>query len=208
MTYKPSGLARLFPRPPNRSLASFVPTTLGAIDYVASQQNCQVFGTLSCPADTLRAVPFWAPDRPGASIGRIAVEVTTGSASNNIRIGIYQNVADPKSLYPGTMLVDSGNIDATTAALKTYATALALKRNRLYWMVMNTSASIIVRALNTIGVSSILGITDGVTGSTTPYNLYISVASAFGVLPSTYPGGGAYVSGTAFTPVLRYQFAS
>jgi hypothetical protein len=208
MSYTANGVMIMFPKPPKRHLPSYVSTSVGAIDYIANQQNCSALSTAAMASGTLRAVPFWAPSRRGAVIGRIAVETTATSSGNNLRIGIYANVADPKSHYPGALLVDSGNISATAIALKTYASSLALVRNKLYWMMLNTSASITCRGLIVNGVSAFLGIADGVSGTINPYSCYISVASAFGAFPDPFPAGGAYVSGNVVTPGLRYQFTS
>ena len=203
------GLIRwLFPKPPKRLLSSSVCSSIGAVDYIANCVQDAALTTLTTTKDIIRAVPFWSPPR-GGSIGRIACEITTLVAASNIRIGIYKNVASYRSHYPGALVEDSGNISSATTGLKTYTNTVALVPNTLYWMAFNCSHSTTaVRALNPNNVSSFLGMAAAITGSANPWNLYITVASAFGAFPDPFPAGGAYVTGAVNTPVLRYQFAA
>jgi hypothetical protein len=205
LLYDFTGLLKtFFPMPPKRVLPSAVNVGAGAVDYIANCANARNMGTVVLTANVLRAVPFWAPARKSV-IGRLAIENTTSAGANNFRVGLYRNVPNRRSFYPGVRLDDSGNFTGA-AALQTYATAAELERNILYWMVCNMNASIVVRALDASAVSDLLGIPVGATG-TNPHNLYISAASVYGALPSTFPAGGAYVT-NVLVPVLRYQFSA
>lgn len=194
-----------FGRPPKRDIPAAVNVSAAAVDYIANCATARTMVTLATIQDTLRALPFWAPRR-GGTIGRLAIENTASAGANNFRIGLYRNVADRRSLYPGALLADSGNFTGA-AALQTYACSVALEPNVLYWLVCNTSATVTLRALDPSAVGDILGLTAGATGAN-PSNLYISVASAYGALPDPFPAGGAYVSGNVNVPVLRYQFSA
>jgi hypothetical protein len=205
--YRPSGGERFFPKPSPRIDGSFVNTTLGAVDYLAGAQSCTSLSTISTTLDVLRAIPFWAPARPGATIGRIAFENTTAAAGTNARIGIYQNVADKTSFYPGALEVDSGDISTATVAIHTFAPSVQLIPGNLYWMAIVLSSTRTLRGIQITGQVNILGIPQDVTG-TTPWARGITVAHSYAALPDPFTGGGAYLTGSVIIPGLRYQFSA
>lgn len=206
MKYSVKGLLHLFPNPARRVVPAAVNTILPAVHYFASCQNHRVLGTQAVTADVLYAVPFWAPNRRSA-IGEIAFENTSAPAGN-ARIGIYSNKSED-SAYPDALLVDSGDISIASAALKSHTpgSPVQLTRNKLYWMAFVASIGVTVRALPILGSMHLLGIPLDTIG-TDPFAKYITVAHAFAALPSTYPASGAYVTGTALVPGLRYGFSS
>jgi len=206
--YSIAGLLRaMFPPPPKRELPAAINASIGAVDYIAGCINSSpVFGTIAVVADKLLAVPFWSPPYK-STIGRLAFENTGTVVGGNANIAIYENVANPKSLYPGALVEESGNISIATAALKTYTSSAVLKPNRLYWMVINVSSSVTCRAILGISVTPMLGIVLDTT-AVNPFNEYILVASTYGAMPSTFPASGAYVSGNVNVPILRYQFTA
>lgn len=187
----------------NCPIPGHIGTSIGAVDYIANCQNMTALATSTLTTGTLYAIPFIAPHR-GATLSRIAAEVTTLLAASNIRLGLYSNKS-LTSMYPNTMLEDSGNLSSATTGVKTYTTNRILTPGYVYWMTINVSSSstLALRTVAVAGVSSWLGMP---TAGTTALNTGITVASTFGANPSTYPSSGAYLA-TAI-PVLRYQFSA
>ena len=208
MTYSLTGLLRqMFPPPIKRELPAAINTSIGVVDYIAGCMNAaQALSTVTVVADNLLAIPFWSPPYP-TTVGRIAFENTGTAGGANANIAIYENVADVKSLYPGALVEESGDISIATAALKTYSSSAVLKSSRLYWMVLNVSSNVVCRAMLGISVYPMLGIVKDTT-TANPFNEYILVASTYGAMPSTFPVSAAYVSGNVNVPMLRYQFTA
>lgn len=198
-------LKMFFPRPARRTMLAPVPTILPSVIQLAGCVNNTALTTGALTANVLRAMPFWAPPHK-STIDRIRFEVTTGSA-NNARVGLYQNVADEDSHYPGALLADSGNISTTPAAIKTYDTSVELTPNRLYWLALVNSASVTYRLLQAAGVTPILGIAAALAGTNNLYNTGIQVAHTFGALPDPFTAAGTYDAGTT-QPALGYRFGA
>lgn len=152
-------------------------------------------------ANTLVAVPFIAPRR-GGIISDLAWD--SGVATGNARVAVYSNLADD-NLYPNALLGETGSKAnlATTVMSTTGLTLGPLTAGELYWLAINTdNAAAQFRALNVAAVHSLLGIPFGLVSG----NACITVASAYGAPPSTFPAGGAYQSTTANqTPALGYK---
>jgi len=204
--YRSTGIERRAPAPTPRVDGSFVNTTLGKVDYVAMSGGAFTLATITLAVDRLYAVPFWAPDRPGATIGRLAVENTNAVGGALARIGLYRNVVDRASFYPGARLADSGDISMSSTGIQTYALSQELEPNVLYWLALIANSTRVVRAVNTNVTSQLLGMAQDATG-TYPYTNYIYYAGSFGALPDPWPSGGAYLANAA-TPALRYQFSA
>jgi hypothetical protein len=120
-------------------------------------------GTLAVSLGTDYYSPFYV-DTP-IVVSVLGTEVTTGAAGN-MRIGIYR--ANRHCQPIGAPLADSGNLDTTSPAVKTYTpgTPLYLQRGR-YLTIHNQSANITLRNAtvfgdfynvlrDTIGTSSVL----------------------------------------------------
>ena len=186
-----------------RGFAAHAGASIGAVDYIANCANATALTTGAMAAGTLRALPFVAPAR-GGTLDRIAAEVTTAAASQNIRLGLYRNKTGEADIYPGALLADSGSISSGTTGVKSYSLSQALEPGKIYWLVLNTSASITMRGLAVGGVSHFLGMA---TAATTALNLYISATLAYGAMPDPFTAGGAYVTAVP-CPVLRYRFSA
>jgi hypothetical protein len=118
------------------------------------------------------------------SVTDIACQVTIGAASSFVRMGIY---ADNGNGYPGALVAgsDSGQIDASTATVKTftYPTPLALSAGR-YWL-----AGVSQGGAPTINCNT--GMQPGLIGATAASVLASSQTAYFhggvsGALPSTF----------------------
>lgn len=209
MRFSLEGLLRaMYLRPANRPLISGVCTSAPAIDYIANCSNTNALTVQALATGTLRAVPFWAPKR-ASSLDRLAAEVTTAVAGRFFRLGLYRNVADPASFYPGALLADSGDIESATTGIKAYAISQALEPDVLYWLTISTSNTVTIRALSYIACFATIGIPAGTSGTTAPFGLWIQATFTHGALPGTFPAGGTYGGvGSTVCPALRYRFGT
>ena len=142
-----------------------------------------------------------------ATIDRIAISTSVASANNaqNCRLGIYQ-ATSATNIYPNALVLDAGTVNLSTAAGALAITVnQQLTANTLYWFVLTTSTTdATIRTVSPTHMALLLGYTSalGVTGGH-----QISVASAFGALPGTYPAGATIdASGSnAFGIFVRYS---
>ena len=137
-------------------------------------------GAGSVAKDRLFAFPFVCPKQ--ITIDRIGVNVTTGSAGN-LRLGIYNDAG----IYPGTLLLDSGNIDsAAPAGARSAVINQVLQANSLYWFAFVCSALIqcYCTAIGTCLHGSIMG-SDPALPATPRLGIY--TAYPFDALPATFP---------------------
>lgn len=141
-------------------------------------------GTTSFTADNLRAWPFMVGE--DTSFDSIAIEITTGVAGN-ARIGIYE---DNGLGYPGVLLVDSGNLDTSSAALKNAAITQTLKKHVLYWLVLVTSAAPTLRTQ--LGTINILGLPSTIGGTVTSI---WAVSFTFAALPNPFSASATATTG-------------
>lgn len=125
------------------------------------------------------------------TIDRILIEVSTAVASTNVRIGLY---TDNGSVYPNALITnsDTGVFDSSTTGVKTNTPAANITLTQgLYWIVVNSDGAPTLRYYASAGIYPAIGHTNASGfAALTEYR----VASAFGALPSTYPGGA-----TSFT---------
>jgi len=113
------------------------------------------------------------------TLDRIAIEITTAVAGNNVRIGLYNNSTN---CYPSTLLLDSGNIDCTAIGIKEVVISQPLLKG-IYWKTyLSQSGSIACRRISI--QPSIIGI-DNTNFSLLGGGFYH--AQAFGALPATFP---------------------
>lgn len=78
---------------------------------------------------TLRLVPWWVPR--AITIVRIGAEITAvGEAGSKLRLGIYN---DNGSCFPGTLLLDAGQIAGDSATVQELTISQALAPG-LYWV--------------------------------------------------------------------------
>lgn len=188
-----------------RGTHSYGYNLLGTFEYVCNWNNSSgaLTTTGTFTAGTLYAMPFVSPARGGV-LKRIATEVTTTNAGENTRLGLYENKADDRDVYPGTLLVDGGNMLSTTTGVKQAGMSQLLKPGRIYWVVLNCSSNTVCRGLSVAQVGSILGMD---AAATTALNAGITVASAFGAMPNPFPSSGTYITAVPI-PQLRYAFSA
>lgn len=171
-------------------------------DWIACIENGNQGFNIVHAVDTLYAVPFVSPPLP-VKVRSIAAAVSGAVALSELRIGIYQNVADPRDLYPGALLFGSEVLSGVAAGVKRSACPdINLRPGEVYWMALLMNATLGMRSLPS-GSAHILGC-DPADFTVTGKHTQITVAQAYGALPASYPGGGAY--STAQQACLRCNF--
>ena len=97
------------------------------INYIGLPGATQ--STAAVGVDLLRAVPFLV--QATGIINRIGFNVTVGAGQ--ARVGIYSG--DPDSLYPKTLLFDSGAIDTSGTGFKSAACSIPVTTGQILWLV-------------------------------------------------------------------------
>ena len=158
------------------------PGYIGGRFYPAGSTNG---GTFTLVANTLYAIPFIALAK--VAFTKLSVNVTTGVAATNARIGIYTNatgVIAPGALIAGS---DSGSFSTATAGLKE-STGLSIALNPgFYWFAVMSGGAPTLTGCNgntlapfLYGMSSL-----GISANELGY----SASQSFGAMPSSFPAG-------------------
>ena len=118
------------------------------------------------------------------TIDQIAVEVTSAAAAGvNLRFGIYNG--DTTTVVPTTLVVDSGNISASTIGVKTYTPASPIVLTPgLYFTAFSTDATVAygIRSLTTTNFAQVIGL--AAAGGTSLGTYINGTRAAYGVLPA------------------------
>jgi len=144
-------------------------------------------------ANVLYAMPFLAARN--LTVDRIALDVNTGGAGGTkARIGIYNDGAD---LYPGTLLLDAGEVAVDGIGVQAIVISQALTKG-LYWLVAVTDGTPIVSAFygspTLLGVNSVDFLSPGCGWSK---------AFSYGALPTPFTAGGSILRDKTPCPQLR-----
>lgn len=166
-------------------------------------------GATSGADTTIYAVPFYY----GAeyTIDRIGIRVTTAVANTVARLGIYK-ATSRTNIYPDTLLVESSELDCSTTGAKTATVAATLAAGTMYWLAYQcynnaaTATYPTVRALSNVALPQVLGCSSAL-GASSAINAYLSVASAYGAYPATFPAGGALVA-TNVAPAVYVRLSA
>jgi len=133
-------------------------------------------------ANTLYAVPFLAARN--MTVDRIAVNIITPDAGKKARMGIYK---DGVNLYPGSLLLDAGEVDVGSGGVKAITINRSLTRG-LYWLAIVSDGTPTVRAAT--NASTILGMNATHANTQTGW----SVAHNYAALPDPFTAGGSLVT--------------
>ncbi|GAI91501.1 unnamed protein product [marine sediment metagenome] len=137
--------------------------------------------------DRLTAFPFPVPR--DLTIDRLAVQVTTTVAGGLARLGIYNNTGN---LIPGSLLLDAGEVDASTLGVKTIVVDQALAKG-LYWLALATNNNAYgLRELSNLFVP--IGIDETAFGKIRP--VWFS-AFVYAALPDPFPAVSTFSSSSA-----------
>ena len=166
------------------SNAPFIPYSAGK--YYSSP-NINALTTLALSANTLYGIPFLVPALVTAT--SINIEVTTQSAGNNLRMGIYND----SSGAPGSLVLDAGTVSLTGTGGKAITISQSLSPG-WYWLACVTNGTPTVRALSQTNALPMLGFT---SGTDTTWHVGWSVAFTYAALPTPFTGGGALMTTAA-----------
>ena len=164
--------------------------------YIAGQANAAALGTATAvTANQLYSLPF-VVDRV-QTIDKVGVNVTTGVASSNVRIGIYKDLNG----VPGALVADLGIVATTTPAALKEITGLSQKlQPGIYWLSAVFSHTPTLSYLAAAGITSMLGVT-----SAAAINTAVTASFTYAALPSphTTPAKSTATS----QPALFYHFS-
>jgi len=145
-------------------------------------------------ADTLYAVPFLVVR--DMTVDRIAVNVITLDSGKSARMGIYK---DGTNLYPGSLLLDAGEVSVATGGVKAITIDQALAKG-LYWLAIVSDGTPLNRILTY--ADTILGINSTHVNSQTGW----SIGHTYAALPDPFTAGGSMEADTLkFCVCLRLK---
>jgi hypothetical protein len=94
------------------------------------------FSTQALTASRLYATPFFVPYR--ATLDRIGLNVSgAGGAGCVIRLGIYADITDAAGGYPGSLILDAGTIDGTSATTQEITISQAVDAGVIWLCAVN-----------------------------------------------------------------------
>lgn len=152
-------------------------------------------GAIAGTTNRMYAIPFIVPRK--MTFDRIAITVTVGASGKSARLGIYN---DNGSLYPGTLALDAGVVDCTSAATVTITISKQLAKG-IYWLVLLSESTQTYYACS-IASPFLLGV-----GTGTIRNGGYYVAQAYGALPDPFTAGGT-IDYTSNMPDVAVRLAS
>jgi len=162
----------------------------------ASGGNCGAAQNYTAANGSLRAFPLVVSK--AFTFTQIRIRVTTFAAGSKLRVGIY---TDNGSSYPNALVSgsDTGEFDTDTPnGVKSSGTVSITLNPGLYWIATNSNGGPVLDGMTQYSCPAVIGVTDIVSAGT-DHNRWL-VASAYGAMPSTFPGGAT--SGSAAFPVV------
>lgn len=151
--------------------------------------------TNNLAADTLFTDPVWiARDM---TIDRLAVAVSNAaSGGESVRLGIYHNGTN---LYPGSLLLDAGEVSVATTGVKTITVDQSLTKG-LYWLaVLVEGGSPVLRFI--VPQYPLMGLNAALAAYRTGWK----VSQTYGSLPDPFTGGG---SAQQYVPTVFLRLSS
>jgi len=142
-------------------------------------------------ANTLYAVPFLAAR--DMTVDRIAVNVITVASGKSARMGVYK---DGTNLYPGSLLLDAGEVSVDTGGVKAITINQALPKG-LYWLTIVSNGTPTIRTI--YYPHTILGI----NSAHTSFQVGWSVSHSYAALPDPLTAGGGITVDHPFCIALR-----
>jgi hypothetical protein len=172
---------------------------LSAGEYITAAITALPPSTTATAANRLELFPFRAGRN--VTVDLLALEVTTGVASAQARVGIYS--ADATTGLPGALLTGQGTLlDCASAGVKTSAIspALVLEAGKLYWLAVHGSSTQTYRTLQ-VGALTPLPQVQAAASHSTQRRATLTFASG---LPTTAP---ATTLTSAACPMLKLRVA-
>lgn len=153
--------------------------------YYCGQETAYLLSTVAAPRDILYAYPFIVPIQQ--SFDRLSVAVTTGQTGGIGELALYE---DNGSVYPGDLVVESAELDFSSAGVKEQVISETLDPG-LYWLVLwhDTYPNPSFRAINyNYNYPGLLGYVS--PNDTRPYLWYqVNQSYSVGAIPDPFPGG-------------------
>lgn len=170
--------------------------------YIPGMIGASQFTALTVSANILYAQPLILGRI--ATINDLGINVTTGVASTEVKIGIYK---DNGAMQPSSLLYDTGALATTTSStFVSHALTTPLKlQPGLYWIVFSFNGTPSVRFVPLAGQVPLLG-GDNVAATTgTASSYYKSNTHPTGAMPDPYPASPSY-NHTAQIPCIYVRF--
>lgn len=168
--------------------------------YVAGMNNSAALTTGVLSVNFIYALPFNS-SRYGV-IDRIGFRVTSVGSSAVARVGIYTNLSF-YDVYPGSLVLDSGELSLGTTGTKSATIEQALEGNSVYWLVFHPGVSTAtIRAIAIGGVFPVLGVDNAFN---TPVGIGWKATQTYGALPANFPAGGTVLNAAPIPAIgVRY----
>jgi hypothetical protein len=171
---------------------------LRAGEYITPIPIASTSTSVSVATDAICAVPFIVAR--AMTIDRIAINTTTAKAGKIARLGIYNNGTDN---YPGTLLLDAGTVDLSSAGILAAVINQSLTKG-LYWLVYvandNPTICMGYPAFTFIGMGTGSFITSNFKGS------WYKAGVGSGALADPFVSGA--ITATTSVPLVSPRIAS
>lgn len=135
---------------------------------------------------TLRAVPFWVPNR--VTLSRLGAEITSaGDAGSKLRLGIY---ADDGTGRPGALVIDAGQINGDSATVQELTISQVLRPGVYFACSVVQSVTTTQPTVRTVSPQGLLPNTDAGTSipGAAATAVGFSQSSVTAALPSVWTG--------------------
>lgn len=164
--------------------------------YYGAMSNGVALTNVTPVTGTMYALPMIVSRGMWVNASKFSNEGT--GASSHTRTGLYY---DDGNMYPAGLVVDCGEVDTSSGlGTKTSTCASTFINPGLYWIVWhNDGTSPSVRGYPNAALIPLLGQPATIA---TAQGVGWTVSSAYGPLPSTFPGGGAVTVGTPLPAVF------
>lgn len=183
------------------SLTSFFQrgTSPNEVVYAAGVQNQSGFTTATLPLNSLRGSIFSISRQ--CVLSKLFMECTSNSAGSVARCGIYATSWNAGSLYPTSLVVDSGQLDTSAIAVVSVSVSATLYPGTYWYVAISGTAIPTFRAKQAVNVEHTLGSTNTLNSLST----LIVVARTFGALPTTFPASAALSTGNQFVVGMEFS---
>ncbi len=170
--------------------------------WYCGAQNQVAFGVYGPATTGVLLLRLMVLARP-AVVSKLSVEVTTVSGAGGVVRPVIYRAISLTNLYPGSLVVDGGELDVTGLGVKTVSGLAVALSAGVYWTgVFPGVSAASFRAVSNIGDPHLLGALN--TLATLRNRIFAVVA--YGAAPASFPAG-ATVDASATIPAVAMEFA-